>query len=112
MTTSPLTDAVLEGLRRIAEIEDPIYGQQCLGKIAHELHRLRYPTHAGVIDALDAAEALTQLWNNVRVLEERMMTVDSATGDQINEALANVERHAHELRAMLDTKPDVVHQPE
>ena len=112
MTASPMTDAVIAGLRRIAEIEDPIVCQQCLGRIAHVLHQLRHPMHAGEIDEADAKKSLTMLANSACVLEDKILLVGAATDDQKATALESVERHAHGLLAMLDVEPTVVHQPE
>ncbi len=105
MTTSPLTDAIIVELRRLAAMKDKIFAAQCLGRIAHELHHLRYPTHEGELDELDSEEALNSLVNAACLCEDKIMLVGPATDDQKEAALDAVERHAHGLRGTLDPDP-------
>jgi len=102
MTASPLTDAVLELLRRIDEIEDDVFRAECFGRIKAEIHRLqarRHPERQD-LDALDAEEKVHVLRNSVVTLEDKIM-LSGATDDQINEALTVAEEHAHALRAQI-----------
>lgn len=99
MTASPLTDAVLESLRRIDEIKDPLFRDQCFMRISHELHRLRTAHHPerAELYAANGAEEIGVLRNNICVLEDRIM-LSGAGDDAINEALTVAEEHAHALR--------------
>lgn len=102
MTASPLTDAVLELLRRIDEIEDDVFRAECFGRIKAEIHRLqahRQPERAD-IDTLDAAEKVRLLRNSVVTLEDKI-ALSGATDDEINEALTVAEEHAHALREQI-----------